>query len=166
MGKNKDAAIGFGGIAVIIVVIVGVVMAVLPEESDTTQSELEENEQISSQEKVIQHVIESSKETKLDTEDLQTLIAGFESYNKLVKTLLDMCVNVESETDFRVLVLLIAESGDDFLDITADIGAVRNKLTVEGYGEHPVLGPLMNQSVILVDQMSTCMEVLALEFRG
>jgi len=46
MGKNKDAAIGFGVIAVIIVVIVGVVMVVLPEESETTQSELEENELI------------------------------------------------------------------------------------------------------------------------
>jgi len=46
LGKNKDAAIGFGVIAVIIVVIVGVVMAVLPEESEITQSELVENELI------------------------------------------------------------------------------------------------------------------------
>ena len=69
MGKNKDAAIGFGVIAVIIVVIVGVVMAVLPEESETTQSE-SENEPISSQEKVIQsEKIEPNKETKLDTEE-------------------------------------------------------------------------------------------------
>jgi len=41
MGKNKDAAIGFGVIAVIIAIIVGVVMTVLPEESETTQSEVE-----------------------------------------------------------------------------------------------------------------------------
>jgi len=156
MGKNRDAAIGFGVIAVIIAIIVGVVVAILPEESETTQSESE----------VTQDELEPSKETKLDTEDLQTLIAGFESYNKTVKMLLDMCVNVESETDFRLLMLLIAESGDDFLDITAGYGAVRDRLMAEGYGEHPVLGPLMNQSVILVDQMSTCMEVLALEFSG
>jgi len=166
MGEKKNAAIGFGVIAVIIIVIVGVVMAVLPEESETTQSEVEKVEPISSQEKTIQPEIEPSKETKLDTEDLQTLIAGFESYNKTVKMLLDMCVNVESETDFRSLMLLIAESGDDFLDSTAGYGAVRNTLMAEGYGEHPVLGPLMNQSVILVDQMSTCMEVLAWEFGG
>jgi len=166
MGKNKDAAIGFGVIAVIIVVIVGVVMAVLPEELETTQSELEKTEPIRTQEKVIQSEIELSKETKLDTEDLQTLIVGFESYNKTVKMLLDMCVNVESETDFRLLMLLIAESGDDFLENTSDYGAVRDRLMSEGYGEHSVLGPLMDQSVILVDQMSTCMEVLALEFSG
>jgi len=166
MGKNKDAAIGFGVIAVIIVVIVGVVVAILPEESEITQSE-SENKPISSQDKVIQpEKVEPSKDTKLDTEDLQTLIAGFESYNKSVKLLLDMCVNVESETDFRLLMLLIAESGDDFLDSTAGYGAVRNTLMSEGYGEHAVLGPLMNQSVILVDQMSTCMEVLAWEFSG
>jgi len=156
MGKNRDAAIGFGVIAVIIAIIVGVVVAILPEESETTQSESE----------VTQDELEPSKETKLDTEDLQTLIAGFESYNKSVKILLDMCVNVESETDFRLLGLLIAESGDDFLDITAGYGAVRDRLMAKGYGEHPVLGPLMNQSVILVDQMSTCMEVLAWEFSG
>ena len=166
MGKNKDAAIGFGVIAVIIAVIVGVVMAVLPGEPKTTQSELEKNEPISSQEKTIQPEIEPSKETKLDTEDLQKLIVGFESYNKSVKILLDMCINVESETDFRLLGLLIAESGDDFLEITSGYGAVRDRLMAEGYGEHPVLGPLMNQSVILVDQMSNCMEVLAWEFGG
>ncbi len=166
MGKNKDAAVGFGVIAVIIAVIVGVVMAVLPEESETTQSELEKVEPISSQEKTIQPEIEPSKETKLDTEDLQTLILGFESYNKSVKMLLDMCGSVESETDFRLLGLLIAESGENFLENTFGYGAVRDRLMAEGYGEHPVLGPLMNQSVILVDQMSTCMEVLAWEFSG
>ena len=70
MGEKKDAAVGFGVIAVIIVVIVGVVMAVLPEESETTQSELEENEPVSSQEKPIQsEKVEPSKEIKLDTEE-------------------------------------------------------------------------------------------------
>ena len=135
-------------------------------ESEVTRNELEENEPVSSQEKVVQPEIEPSKEAKLDTEELQALIVGFESYNKSVKILLDMCVNVESETDFHLLGLLIAESGDDFLEITSGYGAVRDRLMAEGYGEHPVLGPLMNQSVILVDQMSTCMEVLAWEFGG
>lgn len=69
MGEKKDAAVGFGVIAVIIVVIVGVVMVVLPEESETTQSELEKNEPISSQEKIIQPEIAPSKEIKLDTEE-------------------------------------------------------------------------------------------------
>jgi len=106
------------------------------------------------------------KDEKLSTEELQTVIAGFESYNKSVKILLDMCVNVESETNFVLLGLLINESGNDFQVNTANYGAVRDKLMAEGYGEHPVLGPLMDQSVILVDQMSTCMEVLAWEFSG
>ena len=69
MGKNKDAAIGFGVIAVIIAIIVGGVIAILPEESETTQNEVEKNEPVSLQEKPIQSEIEPSKETKLDTEE-------------------------------------------------------------------------------------------------
>lgn len=136
----------------------------LIELSKQKQAEREEAKLI--EEEKAKALQKQKEEAKLDTEDLQTLIAGFESYNKTVKMLLDMCVNVESETDFRLLMLLIAESGDDFLETTSDYGAVRNTLMAEGYGEHPVLGPLMDQSVILVDQMSTCMEVLAWEFSG
>jgi len=136
----------------------------LIELSKQKQAEREEAKLI--EEEKAKALQKQKEETKLDTEDLQTLIVGFESYNKTVKMLLDMCVNVESETDFRLLGLLIAESGDDFLENTAGYGAVRDRLMAEGYGEHPVLGPLMDQSVILVDQMSTCMEVLAWEFSG
>jgi|APSaa5957512535_1039671.scaffolds.fasta_scaffold14945_7 hypothetical protein len=77
-----------------------------------------------------------------------------------------MCVNVESENDLRLLGLLISEYGNDFLENSGNYGAVRNKLITKGYGDHPVLGPLMDQSVILVGHMSTCMEVLAWEFGG
>jgi len=107
-----------------------------------------------------------SQEAKLDATELQTIIAGFESYNKSVKMLLDMCGSVESETDFRLLMVIIAETGDDFLENTGNYGAVRNKLMAEGYGEHSVLGPLMDRSVFLVDIMSTCMGMLAWEFSG
>ena len=117
-------------------------------------------------EKNLEIIKKQNEEAKLDTEDLQTLIVGFETYNKSVKILLDMCGDVESETDFRLLGLLIVESGDDFLESTSGYGAVRDKLMAEVYGEHPVLGPLMNQSLTLVNLMSTCMEILAWEFSG
>ena len=106
------------------------------------------------------------KDEKLSAKDLQTIVAGFESYNKSVKILLDACVAVESEEDFVALGQLVAESGEEFLEVTSGFGAVRNKLMDEGYGDHPELGPLMNQSALLVDGMSMCMEVLAWEFSG
>jgi len=159
MGQNKDAAIGFIGIGIIITIIAGAVLVLLPSESETAQNEVEKIQTKTTQQ-------ELEKENKLDTEDLQKIIAGFESYNKSVKILLDMCANVESENDFRLLGQLIAESGDDFLENTSSYGAIRDRLMTEGYGEHPVLGPLMNESVTLVDLMSTCMEILAWEFSG
>ena len=115
--------------------------------------------------KIIQEKTES-KDEKLSVEELQTVIAGFESYNKSVKMLLDMCVAVESEDDFRFLGSLIDESGEKFLESTVGYGAVRNTLIAEGNGDHPELGPLIDQSVILVEGMSTCMAVLAWEFSG
>ncbi|MBN4046132.1 hypothetical protein JYT57_00450 [Nitrosarchaeum koreense] len=124
----------------------------------------------SKKEKEVQELIKQkeieSQDGKLNSDELQTLIAGFESYNKSVKILLDMCVNVESEMDLQVLGLLISGSGSDFIVNTANYGAVREKLIDEGYRDHSELGPLMNQSVILVDQMTTCMDLLAWEFGG
>lgn len=134
---------------------------------ELSKKEQAEREEAAALEKEKANALQQQKEdAKLSTKDLQKIIAGFESYNKSVKLLLDMCVDVESENDLRQLVQLIDEHGDNFLDTTSGYGAVRNTLMSEGYGDHPVLGPLMDQSEILVDQMSTCMEVLALEFGG
>ena len=127
---------------------------------------LEEYEARSIEEENLETVKKQKEEAKLSDEDLQTLIVGFESYNKSVKILLDACANVESENDFRLLGQLIVEYGEDFVETTSGYGAVRDKLIAEGYGEHPVLGPLMNQSLTLVNLMSTCMEILAWEFSG
>ena len=124
------------------------------------------NVPVTNQEKTQDKIENTEDKKKLDTEDIQTIITGFESYNKSVKILLDMCGDVESETDFRLLGSLMAESGDSFLENTSNFGAVRNKLMAEGYGENPVLGPLMNESETLVELMSTCMEILAWEFSG
>lgn len=110
--------------------------------------------------------VTKQKDEKLNTKDLQTVIAGFEAYNKSVKILLDACVAVETEDDFRLLGQVIAEQGENFLVITSEYGAARDKLIAEGYGKHSVLGPLMNESAMLVDGMSACMEVLAWEFSG
>lgn len=117
-------------------------------------------------EKNLEIIKKQKEEARLDTEELQTIISGFESYNKSVKILLDMCGNVESENDFRLLGQLIVEYGNDFIKNTSDYGAIRDKLMAEGYGEHSVLGPLMDQTVFLVDLMTTCMDVLAWEFSG
>ena len=174
MGQNKDAAVGFIGIGVIIVIIVGVIVLLLPSEPEKEpdfekireqqwiehDKESEEESQLTKQKEI------GVQEKKLSTEELQKIIAGFESYNRSVKILLDACVAVESEGDFIVVGQLITEHGEKFLQTTSGYGALRDRLVSEGYGDHPELGPLMNQSVILVDGMSTCMEVLAWEFSG
>ena len=60
MGENRDAAIGLGIIAAIIAIIVGVVMVLLPSESETKQNELVktqptaiQEEQIGKQEEIV-----------------------------------------------------------------------------------------------------------------
>jgi len=172
MGKNKDAAIGFIGIVVIIAIIVGAVVALVPSELEEKpdfqkireQQWIEYDKEFEAKQQA--ELDKQKEEAKLSAEDLQTIIAGFETYNKSVKILLDICGNVETETDFHLLGQLIVESGDEFIDNTVSFGAVRDKLMAEGYGEHPVLGPLMNRSVMLVDLMSACMEILAWEFSG
>lgn len=136
----------------------------LIELSQQKKAEREEAEAL--EEEKAEALQKQKAEAKLSTEDIQKIVAGFEAYNKSVKILLDMCVNVESEADFRQIGLLITEHGDEFTKNTANIDKIGNKLIAEGYWEHPVLGPLMNKSEMLVDQMSTCMELLALEFGG
>ncbi len=103
---------------------------------------------------------------KLSAEEVQTVIAGFESYNESVRILLDACVAVESDEDFVALGQMIAEYGEEFLQITSGYGKVRDKLIAEGYSDHPELGPLMSESEVLVEGMTTCMDILAWEFGG
>ncbi|NIP61714.1 MAG: hypothetical protein GWN01_13550 [Nitrosopumilaceae archaeon] len=158
--NKRDLIIGIVVVAAVIAGIAGAVVAFLPDEPAQKETE----------------VIEPADDYMLDTEEeiaeglsdkeLQTVIAGFESYNKSVKALLDACGAVESEADFRSLMRTVDEHGDNFLENTANYGEVRNKLIDQGYGEHPELGPLMGRSEMLVESMSTCMELLALEFGG
>lgn len=174
MGKNKDAAVGFIIIGIIIAIIAGVVMVLLPGETQEKESETYKPDTIGGipiepgvSYKVSESgAVERVNDGKLTDQELQTVIAGFESYNESVKMLLDMCANVESEADFRQLGLLVAEHGEKFLENTAGYGTARDTLMSEGYGEHPVLGPLLDQSEILIGGMSSCMEVLAWEFGG
>ena len=95
MGKNKDAAIGFGVIAVIIVIIVGVVIAVLPEESETTQNELEENELIITDPKLdfetkkdlTKELLKKSNASELSSEkELDVVADAFVSIEEYQKT--------------------------------------------------------------------------------
>jgi len=188
MGKLKKIGIGFGviiGLFFVIVIAVGVSAGMDKEnmtleelaEYDKKQAiidaEKREEMRILREQQWLEYDKEMAakqqaelKDAKLSNEELQKIIAGFESYNKSVKILLDTCASVESEDDFSFVMQLIDESGDNFLASTTGYGTIRNTLITEGYGEHSELGPLMNETMVLVDQMSTCMEVLSLEFSG
>lgn len=76
--QNKNAIKGFAGIAIIIVIIVGVVMVFLPSESETVQNEPEKPDPINTQkENNVEEIIESSNaqdnnQTKLIEEIQET----------------------------------------------------------------------------------------------
>lgn len=157
---------GFG-IGILSFFVLAIIVGVTYDNSENSKSEKEFNQLETNRPVTIEENNSfETKNEKLSEEEIQKIVAGFEFYNKSVKILLDACAAVETEEDFAALGLLVAEQGEKFLDVTTTYGSYRDTLLSEGYGDHPKLGPLLDQSAILVSGMSACMEVLAWEFSG
>jgi len=91
---------------------------------------------------------------------LQKTITAFESYNKSIKMLLDMCNDVESENDFRVLESLLPEFGGELQENISNSGVVIHAVSKEP-GKYPVLESLLNESDTLVNTLGNCMDMQA-----
>jgi len=152
MGKNKDAAIGFGVIAVIIAVIVGVVMAVLPE-SETTQNELEKVVSEKELEKV-----EPSNNIKFDPRIVRQAEQSIPTFQDAFRLVLDQCNSVESYSDYLVFASVLTIAYDDVAQGTDAMNEVLTALELLGYGEHYIVGPLIKETRQLAGVAGDCIE--------
>ena len=157
MGKNKDAAVGFGVIAVIIVVIVGVVMAILPEESETTQNEVEKNEPIRIQDETVN---EPTSNVEFDPEMVRVAEKNIPVMQIIFREVLKECNAVESYRDYLVLGNAIFIVQDEMVQAVEETDDALTILEVLGYDEHPTVGPLIKETRRLIGDSGDCVRDL------
>lgn len=146
MGKNKDAAIGFGVIAVIIAVIVGVVFAVLPEEPGTAQNELEESKPV-----------DEPARTEFDPKIVDKAKLALSSATDTFNFVLNECNFVESRADYEIFAVSAAMSTDAMVSFATELDKAVTNLRSIGYDEHPEIGPMIKEVIQLAGATGDCM---------
>lgn len=152
MGQNKDAAVGFIGIGIIIVIIVGAIMVLLPEESEIVQNETE-NENMASKELVEyekEHVVFDPVVVKQAEKSIPIIQNSF-------RVILDECNSVRSYSDYIVFATGITVAADEISDLTYGMDKTLTILEISGYDEHHTIGPLIKETRQLGGEVGNCM---------
>ena len=140
MGQNKNAAVGFIGIGIIIAIIVGVVLVLLPEEPETVQNT----------------DVAKPNNIEFDPEDVRMAEKVFQSYRDSFRLILEQCHAADSYTDYLVFEESIPsiQSGIPF-----GIEDMKKGLTLSeklGYENHPTIGPLIKEARVLEEAVDDC----------
>jgi len=152
MGKNKDAAIGFGVIAVIITIIVGVVVAILPE-SETTQSEVEKNEPIRIQDEAVN---EPTSNVEFDPIVVNQAKESIPEFQNLFKMILNECNAVNSNSDYIIFGIALTIIQEEFTRTLNEMDMALTILELSGYDEHATVGPLIKETRQLAGEAGVC----------
>jgi len=139
MGQNKNAIIGFIGIGIIIMTIVGVVVVLLPEESTEQNIDVVKGGEIEFNPIIVEQ-----------TEKV------FPSYQDSFRLILEQCYASDSYTDYFVFEESIPsiQSGIPF-----EIEDMKKGLTLSeelGYNNHPTIGPMITEVRMLEEEINGC----------
>ena len=140
MGQNKDAAIGFIGIGIIIAVIAGVVLVLLPEESETVQNV----------------DVAKPNSIELDPTTVEQAEKVFPFFQDSFRLILEQCNAVNSYTDYLAFEESIPWTGNE---IFIGIEDAKKALTLSeelGYDNHPTIGPMIKQARALEGAANDC----------
>ena len=140
MGQNKDAAIGFIGIGIIIAIIAGVVLVLLPEESETVQNV----------------DVAKPNSIELDPTIVEQAEKVFPFFQDSFRLILEQCNAVNSYTDYLAFEESIPWTKNE---IFIGIEDAKKALTLSeklGYDNHPTIGPMIKQARALEGAASDC----------
>jgi len=143
--RKKNAAIGFVGIAVIIVIIVGVVAALLPDESETAQEEV---------------VNEPTGNIEFDPEMVRVAEKNIPDMQLLFREVLNQCNAVESYSDYLVMGTAISIVQDEMVQAAEEVDEALTILELSGYNEHSTVGPLIKETRQLIGSSGDCVRDL------
>jgi len=145
MGKNRDAVIGFGVIAVIIAVIVGVVLAVLPEEPETAQNEI---------------INEPTGNVEFDPEMVKMAETNIPDMQAIFREVLEQCNAVDSYSDYLAMGEAMFRLQDEMVQSVEVTDDALSILEVLGYDKHPTVGPLIEETRQLAGDSGDCVRDL------
>ena len=139
MGEKKQAAVGFIGIGIIIAIIAGVVLVLLPEESETVQNSDVTNSEV----EFDPIIVEQSKKVFSELQDTFRLI-------------LEQCHAVDSYTDYLAFGESIPWMQNGFFVGTEILNETFINLEKAGYNNHPTVEPVIKATRVLMEKASDC----------
>ena len=139
MGEKKQAAVGFIGIGIIIAIIAGVVLVLLPEESETVQNSDVTNSEV----EFDPIIVEQSKKVFSELQDTFRLI-------------LEQCHAVDSYTDYLAFGESIPWMQNGFFVGTEILNETFINLEKAGYNNHPTVEPIIKATRVLMEKASDC----------
>ncbi len=140
MGQNKDAAIGFIGIGIIIAVIAGVVLVLLPEESETVQNV----------------DVAKPNNIELDPTTVEQAEKVFPFFQDSFRLILEQCHAVDSYTDYLAFEESIPWTQNEIFVGMEKANIALTDAEELGYDNHPTIGPMIKEARVLEGAANDC----------
>jgi len=104
------------------------------------------------------------KQETFDPELVASAKKNIPILRSLPEELLEQCENVNSASDFRILVVAVASMKDDLTKSLYKINLLLTSLELQGYDEHPEVGPLITETRSIAVEASECIKDLAKKY--
>lgn len=154
--QNKNAIKGFAGIAIIIVIIVGVVMILLPGDQ-TKQESVDENiSQNMQEDKVGEVYVDEINPVEFDPEIVKMAEKSIPGMQTIFREVLDKCNAVDSYRDYLVMGNAIFIVQDEMTESVKEVDKALSSLEILGYDKHPTVGPLIKETRQLAGDSGDC----------
>lgn len=140
MGQNKDAAVGFIGIGIIIAIIAGAVLVLLPSESETVQNT----------------DVAKPNNIEFDLITVEEIEKVFPAYQDSFRLILEQCHAVDSYTDYLAFEESIPWTQNE---VSLGIEDMKKALTYAeklGYDNHPTIGSMIEKARVLEGAVDDC----------
>ena len=96
--------------------------------------------------------------TKFDPIIVQSAKEGIPSFQNFFKTILDGCNDVNSYDDYLIFMATVALMKDELIQNTNDVNVLLTTLELEGYDEHPEIGPMITKTRQIALDLSYCID--------
>ncbi len=83
---------------------------------------------------------------------------------EFTKGILDECRAVKSYEDYQIFLIVLSVVGEEMIDVTYKIDAALTVLELDGYDEHPEVGPLITETRLLSLQTSGCLADMKIRY--
>jgi len=101
---------------------------------------------------------ELEKTSKFDPALIKNSKKNIPVFQNFFRTVLTECRNVDSYSDYQSFLIVMAVMGEEMIEQVNEVNRLLTALELQGYDEHPEVGPLISETRQLATTTSNCLE--------